>query len=645
MLLPARALPLLLAGLPALLLGTPARAQVNITCDQAQVTSRVPCVLTVAHADGKPRTWRWSVVGLADAAQLLDPIAPDRVRVKTPVTLTERTFTVVAEDSRDPAVTGTFVLRITPNPKSGSGERALAEGIFPQAFTPSLLPFKDHPEQFASPSDETVWQIAFCDDAVMGGLDRCWIIAGDHGLRAFKVAGDPVALPGFPYPQPSSRRCIAVAALPPGPGEVPTGAPRVVFCELQTANFPELGFEIYALAADGSRRFLAGGPGGCIKNGPGSSARFFSVRNLALDRRGNVYVGQNGGVIRKIGLDGQVSTLDLSLDRELGGSLRPSCFTVDPATGDLYASGFGRLVQFPPEGKAVLVIGGRGRALAGSHGPRLAPLAPGRLPLDTQFEMDLRQVEVHGRELILVTQRDGIYAFHLDSRRLARILPFDEHLAANRLGPVPYLNPRVPADRCAAIIGCQALALTKEAMGMVAMGRGLAELELPDGPITTVMDPPGYPADLRVPAGDAGQVEHKGPPAGAPVLDNLWPGSALETLAVRPDGKAGVTHWRSAAPHQRFGGYCWVEARGLTAGWAQISLLFVDKDGNTLGHSHPAGAAMPDVVSAPAQGRTLLRLAGTAPPGTDRVALCIRVAKGNPGATVSFRSATFNLVP
>ena len=65
-----------LAVLAILALSTPAHAQVTITCDQAHVTSRVPCILTAAHSDGKPRTWHWSVLGLADPGQLLEASGP-----------------------------------------------------------------------------------------------------------------------------------------------------------------------------------------------------------------------------------------------------------------------------------------------------------------------------------------------------------------------------------------------------------------------------------------------------------------------------------------------------------------------------------------------------------------------------------------
>ena len=54
---------------------------------------------------------------------------------------------------------------------------------------------------------------------------------------------------------------------------------------------------------------------------------------------------------------------------------------------------------------------------------------------------------------------------------------------------------------------------------------------------------------------------------------------------------------------------------------------------------------MPDGVSAPAPGRTLLRVAGTAPTGTDRVALCLLVVRGTPGAEVAFHDVTFHQLP
>ena len=507
----SRSLTCQLTGLSALVLTAPAQAQVTIACDPPVATSRAPCVLTAAHADARPRTWRWGVVGLADAAELLEPIAPDRVRVKTPVTLVERAFTVVAEDSQNPSVTGTFVLRITPNPQAGSGERALVEGIFPGAFTPSLLPFP-------GPEPAMVNRIAFCDDEAMG----------------------------------------------------------------------------------------------------------------ALDRRGNVYVCQRWDGIRKIGLDGRVVPFGLKDGEREGPVVRPvECLTVDPSTGDLYVGEFDRLVKLAPDGKPTEVIGGGGQALASSHGSELAPLNPGRVPRGTRFKLGSRQLALRGREAILVGWK-GIDAFHLDSRRLERIVAFQPHLLANRLGPIPYLNPHLGAGRCAAVQGCGPLALTKEALCLVGMGPEVAELELPDDPLTTVMDPP--------------QAEGKAA-GGAPELDNLWPGPAVETAMVRAGGSWGASHWRSAAPGQRFTGQCRVAARNFTAGVARIGLMFADPHGSTLVDRQPTGPRGQDGVGAPAHGETLLSMTGTAPAGTDRVALCLQVAGGNPGAEVTFREMTLHQLP
>ena len=629
-----------LTGLAALVLAAPSVAQVTITCDPAVVTSRVPCVLTASHGDGKSRAWKWSVVGLEDASRLLEPFAPDKVRVRTPVTLVERSFTVVAEDSQDPTVTGTFVLRITPNPQPGSGERALTEGLFPGAFTPSLRPFLGHPESHGTLGRRgafaKVFNIAFCDDAAMGALDRCWLLARAHGLDAWRVTGERVELPDSPGPLPMDSLCSAVATLPPGPGEVPAGAPRVVFCERKVGVLG--GTSIYALEPDGRRRLLAGGPGQRVLDGPGRDARFVNVCDLALDRRGNVYLLEQWHGVRKISLEGQVSTVKLPPSTLGRREVRNAeCLTVDPATGDVYVGGRGLLARISPEGEWTRVIGGWTRALAAGTGRELAPLGPGRVPLDTRFEMHPRHLALHGRELFMASL-DGIDAFHLDSRRLARIVPFDPALRANRLGPVPFLNPNLHAGQCAAIEGCGPLALTKEAMCLVEVGQGLAELELPDDPVTEILDPPKSRSA-------AGAPETKDSKRDAPELDNLWPGQSLETGTVRADGQWGASHWREAAQDQAFSGQCWVEARGLASGWAQISLLFTDAHGKSLGHSGPAGPQMPDVVSAPAPGRTLIRMTGTAPKGTDRVALCLRVVKGNSGAVVTFHDVTFQQLP
>jgi len=315
---------------------------------------------------------------------------------------------------------------------------------------------------------------------------------------------------------------------------------------------------------------------------------------------------------------------------------------------------FAGVARLTPEGQWTRVIGGRTAALAGDRGSIQAPLMPGRVPLDTAFRMLVGRLALHGRELIMVTDT-GIEAFHLDSRRLARVLPFDPRLKANRMGPIPFLNPHLPADRCAVIAKCGPLALTPEGLCLVEMGRGLAELELPDGPITTVMDPPEVERKnhfvSRIPAGDT-EKDHfvmRSPGAGgaAPpaAADNLWPGEALQTLTVQADGQCGVTHWRSAAPGQRFSGQCRVAARDFAAGLVQIGLEFTNGDGKVLAHLPAVESKLPDGVAAPVPDGTLLHVSGTVPAGADRVGLRIRVLGGNPGAAVSFDDVTFHRLP
>jgi hypothetical protein len=363
------------------------------------------------------------------------------------------------------------------------------------------------------------------------------------------------------------------------------------------------------------------------------------VLGLALDRGGNVYVKESfSDTVRKIGLDGQVSTL-APRDSQ-GGEIsfaRSGCLVVDPATGDLYVGGSDGLVMIPPKGAATRLIGGRGRALASRFEDASAALVPGRVPRDTAFGMNPDHLALHGRELFMAGQ-DGITAFHLDTRRLVRILASNPNLQANRMGPVPFLNPHLPASKCAAIQGCGAMALTKEAMCILVVGQGIAELELPDDPVTSIMDPP------KVERKDHFVAHISGGGTAAAPKDSLWPGPDLETLVVPAAGHGEVTHWRSAAPGQRFAGQCRVETRSLSHGQAQIRLEFVNQAGAILAHT-PAGQSTPDRVSAPIAGQTLLSTAWTAPAGTHRVGFSIRVDHGNPGGAVSFRDVMFNQAP
>ena len=640
----------LLRGGAPLMLATLAQAQVTITADPNPARSRVACTLTVAHSDRVARDWRWHVVGHGESADLLEPIAPDKARFKTPVTLTERSFTVVAEDKSDPSVKGVFVLKVEPNLNAG-GERSLVNMASPGAFLPSLRPFLypfggrgafgSKPRSFTNPPNK----IVFCDDAAMGPLDRCWIVSGRNGLEAYKVNGDPVRLPGFPY------------SAPPGRGEVPQGAPRIVFCEASTEDPDHSNLAIFALQPDGNRRFLAGSltrSDAILRlDGKESAAVFEGFTDLALDRKGNAYVLEPYGpaVIRRIDPAGNVTTLCgggiLGDDVDGAGKgarfRQPVAMTVDPDTGDLYVGERQAIRKVTPDGVVTTVLGGGSTsALALDGDGKVAPLCSGRVPLDTRFRVNPRTLAMFGRELI-ICNGDGIFAFHLDTRRMALVVPKAAH---QRMGPIHYLNPQLPPKRCAAIETECDLAITKDGMALINSTTGIDELELPDTPITTVMDPstPESRSQYVSPPfenkadGKAGQ--------GDAALDNLWPGPATETVVVRPHGTGIVQHWRTCAPGQTFTGQCFLESKGLTTGTACLNVRFADRDGNPLGNGKDAaGDKTPHEVRLPVADRTLLQAVGTAPQGAERVMFYLLVTGGTPRGVATFREVTFHQVP
>lgn len=381
MMMSPRSLARLLRGGAPLMLATLAQAQVTITADPDPAISRYACTLTVTHSDRVARDWDWHVVGQADNSGLLVKTGPNQARFNTPVTLTERSFTVVAEDKADASVKGTFVLRAQPNPNAGSSELKHVNAWSPEAFTPSLRPFLNivgmpggpglKPRSFDNPPNK----IVFCDDAAMGPLDRCWIVSGTNGLEAYKVIGDPVRLPGFPYPAGDFRRCRGVATLPPGRGEVPPGAPRIAFCESHRRNnMGPMAIAIFTLQPDGSRRSLAGSLtdfDSIRRDGKGSAAVFSGIIDLALDRKGNVFVLEPTGppVIRRIDPAGNVTTLcgggegDSNHADGAGKEARfmkPVAMTVDPDTGDLYVGELQAIRKVTPDGVVTTVLGGGG---------------------------------------------------------------------------------------------------------------------------------------------------------------------------------------------------------------------------------------------------------------------------------------------
>jgi hypothetical protein len=76
--------------------------------------------------------------------------------------------------------------------------------------------------------------------------------------------------------------------------------------------------------ANGQVSTLAGAPGRPTADGPAATAGFGGLKAVCSDLDGNVYVAEDGGRIRRLGLDGQLTTVidagygeisDLAIDR------------------------------------------------------------------------------------------------------------------------------------------------------------------------------------------------------------------------------------------------------------------------------------------------------------------------------------------
>ena len=86
--------------------------------------------------------------------------------------------------------------------------------------------------------------------------------------------------------------------------------------------------------------------------------------------------------------------------------------------------------------------------------------------------------------------RPGLHAFHLDSGRLATVLGWaGEGGRDPRLGPIHALNPGVPAQACARLGKAGPLASNQDGLCLLGMGHGLALLDLPGEPLTSMLEP------------------------------------------------------------------------------------------------------------------------------------------------------------
>lgn len=450
-----------------LLAGVLAQAQVRITCDRKEVRSREECTLQVVPDEVPPRAWRWSVAGPGNPRPILRPLSGTEVRLTAPPTRAGGGVKVLVEAADNPSLRAEFELRVTPNPKLGCTQWQERDERVPGTFTPSLCRFQGDPTARPGAHRLRAAKLCFSGEAFAGGskalrtLDRCWLVAGGQGLQAFSPTGEAVPVP-VPEPGPG-RICRAVAVLPPGARPGP-GAPRLAYSESTPDPFAPgaVGDEdtrIFVLGLDGVRRELDLGEAGTA-GGPRT------VRDLALDREGGVLVLLSGGRgLWKVDAAGRVALL--ALIPEGGGDPLEGLtgLALDPATGDVHVADGACVRRVTPAGAVTPVAPAKGwRSIRPCH------------------------LAVHGRELLVSDDRNSqVHALHLDSRRLATLVGPAGGGEPTRLGPVPLLNPGLPAEVCAALGGAGPVASDQDGLCLLGTGEGLALLGLPGEPLAQVL--------------------------------------------------------------------------------------------------------------------------------------------------------------
>ena len=479
-----------------LLASTLAPAQVEIASDTKELRSWEEGTLRAVIQDGREHGWRWSVQGPESPRHVLKQISPTEARFTAPPTRSTETFTVVLEDDRNPSIRTEFRIPVQPNPRLGCEDWYPGDSLVPGGFTARLAPLRGNPGASAGCPGQLpqASRICFCDESFGGGsqamrrLNRCWIVAGKQGIQAFNLAGEQVPVPGIPEPDPG---CLyaAVAVLPPGTGPCPAGTPRLVYSEA-LAQGP-VAARVFALGIDGVRRELP-------LPETEQPAAVPVVRDLALDRAGNVFVVFDGDrAIWRIDLVGQITRhawVPAGAPPE-GPAPGILAITLDPATGDLYVGDQAGVQRVSPAGAVTTLLGG-------------VPVQPSsrrrgrRSGAGTARPFRASHLALHGRELLILDDcRHELQAFHLHSRRLMTLLggAGDHGRAPTRLGPIHALHPELPVDPCAVLGETGPLASNQEGLCLLAAGDGFAALELPRGPLTGVLDLPEAEGLARAP--------------------------------------------------------------------------------------------------------------------------------------------------
>jgi len=498
-------------GLISLALLVPALAQapVQITGDQGPVPARFSSVLRVAHQDGMPRRWKWDILGHAPDQGYIMPIGPDQALYTAAAVPGPRRFQVQAADLNDPATNATFQITVSPGPEGQGGGGWLHPGLFPIAGK-----LDGRASDPTSPFGR-LSAIRFIDDPELGPLDQQWVAADPWGIRAVSGRGELTWLAGArprpdaedggeaqALPGPEAVACTALAVRPPG--SAADNPHHLVFAQ-QTYPFLAHGDRLHrgSLVLDRGREGRVEALAGSAhelgyQDGAGPMARFGPIRDLAIGRKGEIYaLDVENSAIRRIAPDGTVTTLagrpcpagaEPALVDGPGASAQFGALrglALEPDSGDLYVTDGHTVRRITPAGLVTTVLGAPG---ASGFSPSPARPEPGAPCLDSPTKLALR-----GRELLISdTGNNAIRIFNLDTRLLVTLVGGGPHARGSSAGPIPYLNPGLPRTALGAVCEPGPIAAAPEGVCVVGLGSGLAQLDLPPGPLT-----PTGPAPVR----------------------------------------------------------------------------------------------------------------------------------------------------
>ncbi len=199
---------------------------------------------------------------------------------------------------------------------------------------------------------------------------------------------------------------------------------------------------IRKVAPDGSVSTLAGGAAPGFADGPAAAALFDTPTGLALDARGNLFIADTqNGAVRKLGVDGQVSTLARTGPEAHDPLLRRPLALAMTFDGVLYVGDMarGRILQLAP--------GGELRGLTG-------------IGIDIEIG-DARSVRFGRPAAIVLDSHGALYVADARARVVRKVSPRAPGAApsqakaappvAIRSGPFPW--PFAPQDARHEVVG------------------------------------------------------------------------------------------------------------------------------------------------------------------------------------------------